>query len=280
MAGATGRRPELPDGDGTGGFIRSFGKQVQLFRDRAGLTQPELGQRVRYGEDLISSVEQGRRIPRPDLIEKLDRALDAHGVLCAMKDEVAKARYPAFFQDAAKIEAEAVELHAYDCHVLKGILQTEEYARAVFTMWRPFLDDDTVEQRVAARMARQQIFSRNPAPLVSFVIEEAVLRRMIGGRAVMDGQMEWLLHIGQKRTVDIQVMPMGRGEHAGLGGPFTLMVDREQQRVAYTEVQGNGRLYMDQRRVRELESTYGIIRAQALTPRESLTFIEKLRSEL
>nr|WP_308188759.1 helix-turn-helix transcriptional regulator [Streptomyces sp. MNU89] len=254
MAGATGR-PELPDGDGTGGFMQSFGRQVKLFRDRAGLTQLELGQRVRYGEDLISSVEQGRRIPRPDFIERLDQVLDAHGVLCAMKDEVAKARYPAFLQDAAKTEAEAVELHAYDCHLLKGILQTEEYARAVFAMWRPLLDDETVEQRVAARMARQQVFSRKPAPLMSFVIEEAVLRRRIGGRAVVRGQLEQLLTIGRKRTVDIQVVPLDREEHAGLGGPFTLMVDRGQQRVAYPEVQGNSRLHMDQRRVRELEST-------------------------
>ncbi|HCA87135.1 MAG TPA: transcriptional regulator [Streptomyces sp.] len=277
MAG-TGR-PELPEGDGSGAFLKSFGRQMKLLRERAGLRQIELGQQLGYGEDLIASVEQGRRIPRPELIDKVDELLDAGGLLCAMKDEVARARYPSFFRDAARIEAEAVELNAYDTHVIKGLLQTEEYARAVFAMWRPLLDDEIVEQRVAARMARQQIFARKPAPLMSFVIEEAVLHRTIGGKTVLRGQLEQLLLIGQKRTVEIQIMPTARDEHAGLAGPFTLMEGRGQQRIAYTEVQGDSRLHTDQRKVRELESTYGIIRAQALTPRESLAQIEKLLGE-
>lgn len=277
MAG-TGR-PELPEGDGSGAFLKSFGRQMKLLRERAGLRQIELGQQLGYGEDLIASVEQGRRIPRPELIDKVDELLDAGGLLCAMKDEVARARYPSFFRDAARIEAEAVELNAYDTHVINGLLQTEEYARAIFTTWRPLLDDETVEQRVAARLARQELFERKPVPLMSFVIEEVVLRRAIGGMTVMQGQLEQLMLIGQKRTVEIQVMPTKRDEHAGLAGPFTLMEVGDQQRIAYTEVQGDSRLHTGLRKVRALESTYGIIRAQALTPRESLAFIEKLLGE-
>jgi hypothetical protein len=160
--------------------------------------------------------------------------------------------------------------------VLKGLLQTEEYARAVFEQWRPLLDEAVIEERVAARLARQEIFSRRPVPLLSFVMEESVLQKRIGGDAAWRGQLEQVLLVGQKRNVEIQVMPSARGEHAGLGGPFTLMEMQDGRRIAYTEVQGDSRLHTERSRVRELEATYGIIRAQALTPAESLALVERL----
>ncbi len=91
-----------------------------------------------------------------------------------------RAQYPAFFRDAARLEAEAVELPAYDAHVVKGLLQTEDYMRALLTMRRPLLDEETIEQRATARPARQEIFSRRPVPLMSFVLEEYVPRRRLG----------------------------------------------------------------------------------------------------
>lgn len=278
MAGSTGGRERM-DGDSSGVFLRCFGRQVKLFRERAGLTRAEFGAQLSYGDDMIASVEQGRRIPRPSFIDHADALLDARGVLMAMKEQVDQARYPAFFRDAAKLEAEAVELNAYDTHVINGLLQTEQYARAVLSMRRPLVDEDVIEQRVAARMERQKIFSRRPVPLMSFVIEAAVLKRPIGGREVMRGQLEQLLLYGRMRNVEIQVMPFEREDHAGLDGPFTLMEVSDEQRIAYVEVQNVSRLTTDRRTVRELESRYGIIRAQALTPRESLAFIEKLLGE-
>lgn len=119
------------------GFLRCFGRQMKLFREAAGLTQAELGARAGYGEAQIAAVEQGRRIPKPELIDAVDRAVGAGGVLSAMKDEVARARYPSFFRRYAQLESQATQLHAYDSHVVKGLLQTEDYARAVFEMWRP-----------------------------------------------------------------------------------------------------------------------------------------------
>lgn len=273
-------RPELPDGEDSGAFIKSFGLQVKLLRERAGLTQAELGSRVGYSADQIAAVEQGRRIPKPELIDKIDEVLDAGGLLKAMKGEVARARYPAFFRDAARLEVDAVELHAYDTLLVNGRLQTEDYARAVFAMWRPVLDEETIEQRVAARLARQEIFSKRPAPLMSFVVEESVLQRPIGGKQVLREQLEQLLLIGQKRNVEIQVMPTARGEdHAGLGGPLTLIETAGHQRVAYVEVQEVSRLLGERRMVRAMDARYGIIRAQALNPRESLALIEKMLGE-
>ncbi|MDN3060617.1 helix-turn-helix transcriptional regulator [Streptomyces sp. SRF1] len=277
---ASAGRPELPDGEGSGAFIKSFGLQIKLLRERAGLTQAELGSRVGYGADQIAAVEQGRRIPKPELIDKADEVLSAGGLLKAMKGEVARARYPAFFRDAARLEAVAVEVQVYDTHVVNGLLQTEDYARAVLAMRRPLMDVEVVEQRVAARMERQAIFEARPAPLLGFAVEESVLRRPLGGVQVLRGQLEHLLLIGEKRNVEIQVMPLGREDSAGMDGPFTLMTPKGGEQLAYLEGQGRSALLTDREEVRIIAARYGIIRAQALTPRESSIFIEKLLGEL
>ncbi|WP_121748725.1 helix-turn-helix transcriptional regulator [Streptomyces sp. E2N166] len=266
--------------DSSGQFLRCFGRQMKLLREVAGLTQAQLGERVGYGEAQIAAVEQGRRIPKPELVDGVDRALGAHGVLSAMKGEIARARYPSFFRRYVQLEFEAVELHAYVSHVIKGLLQTEDCARAVFRMWRPLLDEEAIEQGVSARMERQQLFARRPAPLLSFVFDEHVLRRPLGGRDVWRGQLEQLLIYGYQRNVRMQVMPTDREEHAGLAGPFTLIHSKDQRRMAYMEVQDVSALYSEPKKVSPFEATYGVLRAEALTPRESLAFIEKLLGEL
>ncbi|MFE7395986.1 helix-turn-helix domain-containing protein [Streptomyces sp. NPDC057557] len=261
------------------GILHVFGQHLKLFRVRAGLERAEFGAMTGYSASSIASFEQGRRIPQPKFIDQADELLDAGGVLKASKEEVARAQYPAFFRDAARLEAEAVELHVYDTHVINGLLQTEEYARAVFTMRRPLLDEETVEQRVTARLARHKIFERRPLPTISFVIEESVLRRPLGGTNVMRGQLEQILLYGQQRNVEIQVMPNARIDHAGVSGPFTLIETTEGRRIAYVEVHKDSRLYTERRVVREFEEQYGLLRAQALTPCESLALVEKLLGE-
>ncbi|GAA2405360.1 helix-turn-helix transcriptional regulator [Streptomyces glaucosporus] len=205
------------------GVVFVFGRQLKRFRTRAGLERRDLGAATGYAPSAVASFEQGRRIPPDQFIDKADEVLDAGGVLKEMKEEVRKAQYPAFFRDAARLEAEAVELHAYDTHMVNGLLQTEEYARRSFEMRRPVLDEATIERLVVARMARQEIFTQGAWPLMSFVIEEAVLRRPIGGADVLRGQLEHLLLFGQRRNVEIQVMPTEQEEHAGLAGPFKLL---------------------------------------------------------
>ncbi|WP_406357948.1 helix-turn-helix domain-containing protein [Streptomyces sp. NBC_01635] len=261
------------------GMLCVFGRQLKLFRERAGLDRARLGSLTGYSASTIASFEQARRIPPPKFIDRADEVLEACGVLSASKEEVARAQYPAFFRDAAKLEAEAVELHAYDTQLVNGLLQTEEYARAVFAMWQPLLDEAVIEQRVAARLARQEIFSRRPASHLSFVIEEAVLLRKLGGEAIGRGQLEHFMLMAEKRNVVIQVMPLSRQEHAGLAGAFTLMEAKDGRRIAYTEVQGDSRVHTERHKVRGLERIYGILRAQAHTPTESLALIEKLLGE-
>ncbi|MET8713373.1 helix-turn-helix transcriptional regulator [Streptomyces sp. NPDC004735] len=268
-----------PEGKAENGVAVAFGRQLKLLRVRAGLDRVEFGSRVGYAAQSVASFEQGRRIPQPEFIDKADRVLDAGGLLVALKDELARSQYPAFFRDMARLESRAAAMSVYAVSAVSGLLQTEEYARAVFQMQRPLLEDDVIEQRLEARMVRQDIFKRAPAPLLSFVIEEAVLRRPIGGRQVMRNTLEQVLLAAQLRNVEVQVMPTDREDSAGLGGPFTLIDTDKGQRVAYTEVQDDSRLYTGTRKVRELEARYGILRSQALTPAESSAMIVKLIGE-
>ena len=269
----------LEDEPGSGVMV-AFGRQLKLLRIRAGMDRTEFGNRVGYAAQSVASFEQGRRIPQPGFIDQADPVLDAGGLLLAMKEEVARAQYPAFFRDAARLEAKAVALCVYALYAVPGLLQTADYARAGFRMERPLLDDEAVEQGVSARLARQEVYDRRPAPLLSFILDEGVLRRPIGGKAVLRAQLEQIIRIGEKRNVEIQVMPFDREDHAALGGPFTLIDTVQGQRIAYAEVQGESRLYTGRTMVRDLEARYGIIRSQALTPRESLEFIRKLLGEL
>ncbi|MDT0465752.1 helix-turn-helix domain-containing protein [Streptomyces gibsoniae] len=261
------------------GVPHIFGRQLKRLRTWAGMGRAELGARTGYSESTIASFEQGRRIPPRQFIGQADEVLDAHGVLLEFVEEMERAQYPPFFQDAAKLEKEAVALHVFAVQGVPGLLQTEGYARSVFNMWRPALDEETIEQRVAARLARQEIFTRKPMPTVSFVVEESVLRKRIGGESVARQQLEQILLVGRRRDVHLQVMPDDRDEHAAFGGPFTLIETMKGRRIAYVEAHTHSRLLTDRRTVRELEEQYSLLRAQALTPRESLAYVGKLLGE-
>ncbi len=260
-----------------GAVMRTVLRQLKLWREAAGLTQTEFGAAIGYGEEQVSSVERGRRIPRPEYLDRADQVLGAGGKIAAMKKDVEEVRYPKKVRDLKKLEAEAVELCAYNNSVIHGLLQIKEYARAVYAGSRPPFMDDELDQRVAARMSRQEIVSESVGrPLFSFVQCESTLRRPIGGRMVMRAQLERLLEVGQFRNVDLQVLPLSRQENSGLGGSFRLLRLRDGSTVGHVEVQEISRVIADPRHVQVLDMRYGIIRAQALTPSESLAFIEKV----
>lgn len=253
-------RPERPaESDGTAHLFRALGRQLKFLRERAGMSQKELATATHCGEDLISAMERGVRTPQPEFLVLADRALNTGGLLEAAADEVRE---------------------AHSTQAIPGLLQTEEYARAVFTQRRPLLDEQTIEKRVADRMARQQIFERWPAPTLSFLLEETVLQRPIGGRDVHRTQLQRLLTVGRMRNVELQVMTTDRSEHPSLDASFTLVTPKGRQEAAYTETYGYARLITDPAEVRVFTERFGIMRAQALSPRETLTLIEKMLGEL
>ncbi|WP_405937337.1 helix-turn-helix transcriptional regulator [Streptomyces sp. NBC_00726] len=276
-------RPERPaESDGTAHLFRALGRQLKFLRERAGMSQKELASLVHCGEDLVSAIERGVRTPQVEFLALADRALNTGGFLSAAAEEVrealarARTRHPGWFRDYARMEAEAVALHDYSNQAVPGLLQTEGYARALFARRRPLLDEETIEKRVTDRMARQHIFEQWPLPTFSFVLEEVVLQRPIGGPTVHTDQLKKLLDIGRMRNVELQVLPTATEEHPNLDGAFILLTPKGRKEVAYTEVQGHARLITDPDEVRVVSERHGIMRAQALTPRESLTLIEKM----
>lgn len=262
------------------GVVTAFGQSMKTLRTRAGMEREELGNWLGYSASTIASFEQGRRIPPPQAIDRTDQVLDAGGLLTVWKEMLERAQYPAYFQGMAQLEKRAIELLMYDTHMVNGLLQTEEYMRALLAMRRPPLDQETIEQRVTARLARQDIFDRRPAPLLSFVMNESVLRHRYGGREVLRGQLEHLLLIGQKPNVELQVMPTDCEDNAGVNGPFTVVTRNDGKKFLYVEAPNTSALDTEPAQTVLAAARYGIIRSQALTPRESLAFIEKLLGEL
>jgi transcriptional regulator with XRE-family HTH domain len=259
--------------------VEATGRQIRLWREAAGLRVADFGEAVGYGEDLVRKVERGARIPRPEFLDRADEVLNAGGRIRAFREDMEKARYSKKVRELKLLEERAVELVAYGDHNLHGLLQTEEYARALFEMRQPAYSRDEVERAVAARMARQSIFERDPAPALVFVQEEVTLRRPLGGRMVMRRQLERLLTVAQLRNVTVQVMPTDREEHAGMQGETQVLKFEDGSAVGRSEGAFNGRPVCEPRQLRILELRHGMIRAQALTPRESTAFIEQVLGE-
>ncbi|MEU8794790.1 helix-turn-helix transcriptional regulator [Streptomyces sp. NPDC048643] len=259
--------------------VEAAGRQVRLWREAAGMRVVELGQAIGYGEDLVRKVERGARIPRAEFLDRADGVLNAGGHIAAFKEDLERPRYPKKVRELKMLEERAVELVAYCDHNLHGLLQTEDYARSLFEMRQPAYSRDEVERAVAARMARRSIFDRDPAPALVFVQEEVTLRRPLGGRMVLRRQLERLLEVGQLRHVTIQVMPTDREEHAGMQGETQVLKFEDGMAVGRSEGAFNGRPVSEPRQLRILELRHGMIRAQALSPRESSALIEQVLGE-
>ncbi|MFI2427888.1 helix-turn-helix domain-containing protein [Streptomyces sp. NPDC018955] len=268
------------DDEEAGAVMRTVTRQLKLWREAAGLTQAEFGAAIKYGEEMVSCVERGRRIPRPEYLDAADEVLGAGGKIAAMKKDVAEVRYPKMVRGLKKLEEEAVELGAYNNSVIHGLLQTTEYARAVFSARRPPFTAEELEQRLTARVARQEIVNDTTArPLFSFVQCESTLRRPIGGRMVLRGQLERVLEVAKFPNVDLQVLPLSHEENPGLAGSFRLLRLKDGTTVGHVEVQHISRVIADPKEVQLLDIRYGTIRAQALSPRESMALIETVLGE-
>ncbi|MFE6361608.1 helix-turn-helix domain-containing protein [Streptomyces sp. NPDC057806] len=265
-----------PDDEWGVAVVATVGRQLKLRREAVGMRAAEFGKRLGYGEDMVYKIEGGKRIPRPEYLDMADEVLGAGGLIAAMKEDVDKVRYPKKVRALAEMEAKAAEIGVYECNIIAGLLQTPDHARYVIKAAQPPYSLDDVERMVAARLARQTVFDRDPAPSIHFVLEEAPLRRRVGGTMVWRQQLERLLEVGRLHFVTLQVMPTNTEAHPGLDGRIELLKFPDGTAAGRSDGAFSGRPITDPKQLHTLELRYGTIRAQALSSRESLAFIEQL----
>ncbi|OKJ99862.1 DNA-binding protein [Streptomyces sp. CB03234] len=266
--------------NGSPGAAKAFGRLLRFYRERAKVSQEALGRETGYSKSQVAMIERGERRPRGNFVNVADEVLGAQGALVEVAEEVKASGVAAWFEDYLEEEAKAAGVHKYENHVIPGLLQTESYARAVIGCACPPLDSDEIDAGVAARLARQALFHRKPTPLISFVLERAVLTRPLGGPDVLKENLLHVLDVARLRNVEIQVMPEDRQTHAGLNGPFTLLDTAERRGLVYVEGQGGRYFLSEQPDMGDVFARYGILRAQALTPEDSAKLIEQVAREL
>ena len=257
-----------------------FAAVLRLLRQQAGWTQEELGERMGYTGSAVSAAETCAKPPTDDFIDAAENALDAGGLLRAAITFLRLERYPVHFQGFVQLEQEALSVSSYCTQLIDGLLQTNDYAREVLTHAFPPLEEDEIVTLTEARMDRKALFDRKPGSVVNVILEEAALRRQIGGPEIMRAQYAYIIKCAARPNIVVQVMPMSRAGHAGLQGPMTLIETAEQTSMAYMESNGKSMLLSKPDEVGHLARRYAMIRSQALSPEESMGFIEQLMGEL
>ncbi|MFD9487705.1 helix-turn-helix domain-containing protein [Streptomyces sp. NPDC059991] len=256
------------------------GDQVKLWRESAGVTRNDLCKATGYQYEYVKSMENGRRKPTLRLLQVADELCDAKGKLLAAHRYLKPDPFPARSQEFMQVESEAIAFQSYEPLLIPGLLQTEEYARALISESFPPLDDETVEERVNARLHRQEALRARVSVVFSFIIYEAALRTMVGGPKVMQRQLHHILEASTLRNVSIQILPMGRCPGLALNGSVVLLETPDHEHYAFAEGQKTSALYTDPSKISALAQTHGMIRMHALSVEESAEFIRRMAEEL
>ncbi|MER6139146.1 helix-turn-helix transcriptional regulator [Streptomyces sparsogenes] len=254
-----------------------FGSRVRRLRMAAGLTQAELGAKTHVVSTRITQIERASGAkPTLELAQALDAVLGADNLLVDMWPYVYREAFPDWSRAFMAYAARAVSISEYAAQVVPGLLQTEDYARAVLSVGLSLKSEEQLEERIAARLARQERLASRDRPELWAVLDEAVLRRPVGGEAVMRAQLAQLLEAATERRITVQVLPFDQGEHDVMGGSLTLLTLPDGSEVAYTEGAHFGQLIEEPSDVRRLTVTYDRLRAAALPPLMSLDMIRSV----
>jgi len=250
-----------------------LGKRLRRLRDRAGLTQSDLAKAVLTNKTAISEIELGRQVPKLDLVQRLEAALEADGVLMDFYGLLSLGVQESAV--VADVEHEALAITDWESRSVPGLLQTSDYMRANMA---PSVPAERLDAEVSIRLGRQGIL----AGLLNgwFILDESVLRREYGGKDVMRNQ---LIHLEQSAGLDnlhIQVMPFTSTRHPGGNGPLRVVEYRDKPGIWFTEGPRSGRMSDEREEVLQVMVTLNVIRAAALSVAESVEFIREIRERL
>ncbi|MEU7506000.1 helix-turn-helix domain-containing protein [Streptomyces lavendulae] len=260
--------------------LTMVGAQVAAARAAKGMTQRALAEALHIDVETVASIEQGRRALMPNVAEKMDRALDLPGLLAVAANRMPEVNtLLAWEEEYFASEAEAVALSCFEATLVPGLLQTEEYARALFGCRVPYFGEEKIESQTARRIKRQDILYRRVPPTLGFVVSESALRDRIGGDDVRRRQLHHLRECADQPTISLQVLPLGLAGHAGMAGSFTLLEMPDHQRVAYFENQRISIVIRDPDEVSMFAQRHAVLRSQALNVAETKALLERLLGE-
>ncbi|WJV45404.1 helix-turn-helix domain-containing protein [Streptomyces flavofungini] len=264
--------PEPTDG------LKAFGAALKSFRKRAGYTQEALAPEIGYSTHFVASIEQGRRFPPPRFVDQAEAALDAFGTLRLVANQLSRQRgLASWFRQWAQLEQEAITLYTYECRLIPGLLQTPAYAERLFANQVPVMSDEQIAANMAARAERQKLLMERPNTAYSFILEEHLFLRNMGGAAITREAIDHILKLAERRNIELQVMPVARESHAGLGGPIRLLETPDNRWFAYSEGQESGQLISDPKVVSMLQMRYARMRSQARSFEDSVSLLERMR---
>jgi transcriptional regulator with XRE-family HTH domain len=265
-----------------------LGSQLRRLREARGITREDAGYSIRASESKISRMELGRVSFKERDVADLLSLYGVHDegerrALIGLARDASAAGWwhsyadvlPNWFQTYVGLEEAAASIRTYEVQYIPGLLQTEEYARAVITLGQPEADPEEVERRVSLRMHRQKLLVSERAPVFHAVIDEAALRRPLGGNEVMRGQIQSLVHAAAQPNVTIQVVPFAFGGHSAESGAFTILRFPEDDLpdVAYLE-QLTGAMYLDKaEEVEQYGRAMDRLCNQSQTPEETLELL-------
>jgi transcriptional regulator with XRE-family HTH domain len=258
-----------------------FGEELKHARDAAGLSQDQVGVELQYSEAQVGHIETGKRKPSLRFAEGCDRLFGTNGLFGRLHEKIEQMpSYPVWLGPWAKAEREAVALHHYEPLLVPGLLQTEEYARAILCGGRPRDTEEQVDELVTARLDRQEILTWSDPPALWFVLDEGVLRRPIGDDALMHTQLEYLVGMARHSQVNIQIVPLSAGARPGLSGAFGIARFPDRPDIVYLETATEGQILDKPIRVAALTYTYDAIRTHALPATHSVELIKEVMAEL
>lgn len=252
-----------------------YGSELRRLREAAGLKQGQLGGIIFCTGSLVGQIETARKVPTRDFSERVDAALGTDGVFSRLVGLVLKSQLPYWFQPFAEMEARASYISTYQAQVVYGLLQTEQYAKAVLNADRP----DNLEELLAARMERQRILKRATPPALWVVLDEAVLYRAVGSPSVMRSQLAHLLTFRDQRWAQIQVLPFAVGEHSATRGSFTLLRFEDDPDIFYAESYDIGHMTANSAVIKERSVSYSRLQAASLSVEGSAELIARVMEE-
>lgn len=255
------------------------GRALKFLREKAGLSLGQLAVKTRYDKSYLYRLETGKRLSKLAVMEDLDRFYETGGLLVELwkvaRREVFKDKYKEFM----RLEFGARIMHKYALGI-PGLLQTEDVARALLSGDQETESEaESVEEQVIARLGRQQLLYRNPAPTVRIIMDEYGLRRQVGSAKVWEAQLEHLIAIAELPMVTLQVLPFSAGAHHLMNGSLTLLWQEDGSAVAYIEGNQCSELLEDPEDVTRARLSYDRARDRALPPPDSIAFIRGVLKE-